>query len=193
VEVGQRFDLFGGRGTLNTALFWIEKENVTVSRPNGIFDQAGRLRSKGFEADLRGRPTRRLQLLASYGFTQAQFKDFFAEDGDGVVRDLRGRTPTFVPRHTARLWAAYDLPKGWQVALGTRYLGRTPPSNFNYYFVGGYTIWDAAVFYRARRMEWGLNLNNFTNKQRYFLGGINEVLLYPGRPIDVQGNVRYRF
>lgn len=96
-EVGQRFDLIGGRATLNTAFFWIEKENVTVSRPNGVFDQAGRLRSKGFEADLRGRPTRHLQLLASYGFTQAQFKDFFAEDGDGVVRDLRGRTPTFVP------------------------------------------------------------------------------------------------
>lgn len=192
-EVGQRFDLMGGRATLNTALFWIEKENVTVSRPNGIFDQAGKLRSKGFEADLRGRPTQRLQLLASYGFTQAQFLDFFAEDGDGVVRSLRGRTPTFVPRHTARLWAAYDLPRGWQVALGTRYMGKTPPSNFNYLFVGGYTIWDAALFYRARKMEWGLNLNNFTNKQRYFLGAINEILLYPGRPFDAQVNLRYRF
>lgn len=192
-EFGQRFDLLQGRATLNTALFWIEKENVTVSRPNGVFDQAGRLRSKGFEADLRGRPTRRLQLLASYGFTQAQFKDFFSEDGDGSLIDLRGRTPTFVPRHTASLWAAYDLPRGWQVALGTRYLGRTPPSNFNYYFMGGYTIWDAAVFYRARRFEWGLNLNNFTNKERYFTGAINEILLYPGRPFDAQMNIRYRF
>ena len=192
-EIGQRFDLLGGRATLNTALFWIEKENVTVSRPNGVFDQAGRLRSKGFEADLRGRPTRHLQLLASYGFTQAQFKDFFAEDGDGVVRDLKGRTPTFVPRHTARLWAAYDLPRGWQVALGNRYMGKTPPSNFNYIFVGGYTIWDAAVFYRTRKMQWGLNLNNFTNKERYFLGAINEILLYPGRPFDIQANVRFRF
>ncbi len=193
VEFGQRFDLLQGRATLNTALFWIEKENVTVSRPNGVFDQAGRLRSKGFEADLRGRPTRRLQLLASYGFTQAQFKDFFSEDGDGSLVDLRGRTPTFVPRHTARLWATYDLPRGWQVALGSRYLGRTPPSNFNYYFMGGYTIWDAAVFYRAKRFEWGLNLNNFTNKERYFTGGINEILLYPGRPFDIQANLRYRF
>ncbi len=192
-EFGQRFDLLRNRATLNTALFWIEKENVTVSRPNGIFDQAGRLRSKGFEAELRGRPTARLQLLSSYGFTQAQFKDFFAEDGDGVVRDLRGRTPTFVPRHTARLWAAYDLPRGFQVALGTRYLGKNPPSNFNYYFLGGYTIWDAAVFYRTRKFEWGLNLNNFTNKERYFLGAINEVLLYPGRPFDAQVNLRYRF
>jgi outer membrane receptor for ferric coprogen and ferric-rhodotorulic acid len=77
--------------------------------------------------------------------------------------------------------------------MGSRYLGRTPPSNFNYYFMGGYTIWDAAVFYRTRRMQWGVNLNNFTNKQRYFLGGINEVLLYPGRPFDAQVNLRYRF
>jgi hypothetical protein len=36
-------------------------------------------------------------------------------------------------------------------------------------------------------------LNNFTNKQRYFLGGINETLLYPGRPFEPQFNMRYRF
>lgn len=38
-----------------------------------------------------------------------------------------------------------------------------------------------------------MNLNNFTNKQRYFVGAINEIQLYPGRPFDIQGNVRFRF
>lgn len=189
-EIGQRFDLLQGRMTLNTSLFWITKENVTVSRANGILDQAGRVRSKGFEADLRGRATRKLQILASYGFTQSQFKDFELEDGDGVTRNLAGRTPSFVPKHTARLWAVHDIAKGWSVALGPRYISRAPVNNFDYYFLGGYTVWDAAVYYKTRRIDYSLNVNNLFNKERYLVASINDFLVYPGRPFDLTGRIK---
>jgi len=189
-EVGQRFDMLQGRMTLNTSLFWINKENVTVSRANGIFDQAGRVRSKGFEADLRGRATRKLQVLASYGFTQSQFQDFELEDGDGITRNLRGRIPSFVPKHTARLWAVQDFSRGWSVALGPRYISRTPVNNFNYYFLGGYTVWDAAVYYKTKRLDYSLNVNNLFNKERYLVASINDFLVYPGRPFDLTGRIK---
>ncbi len=192
-EVGQRFDLAQGRMTLNTSLFWINKQNVTVSRANGIFDQAGRVRAKGFEADLRGRATRKLQILASYGFTQSQFRDFELEDGDGVTRNLRGRIPSFVPKHTARLWAVQDFSRGWSVALGPRYISRTPVNNFNYYFLGGYTIWDAAVYYKTRRFDYSVNVNNLFNKERYLVAAINDFLVYPGRPFDLTGRIKFHF
>ncbi len=192
-EIGQRFDLLRGRMTLNTSLFWINKENVTVSRANGIFDQAGKVRAKGFEADLRGRATRSLQILASYGFTQSQFQDFELEDGDGVTRNLRGRIPAFVPKHTARLWAVQDLPKGWAVAVGPRYIARAPVNNFNYYFLGGYTVWDAAVYYKTKRIDYSLNANNLLNKERYLVASINDFLVYPGRPFDLSANLKFRF
>ncbi|MDX2268956.1 MAG: TonB-dependent receptor [Bryobacter sp.] len=192
-EIGQRFDLLGGRMTLNTSLFWINKENVTVSRANGVFDQAGRMRAKGWEADLRGRMTRTLQVMASYGFTQSQFKDFELPDGDGVTRNLVGRTPAFVPKHTARLWAVQDLPKGWAVAVGPRYVARAPVNNFNYYFLGGYTLWDAAVFYKTKHIDYSVNINNLFNKERYLVASINDFLVYPGRPFDLTANLRFRW
>lgn len=192
-EFGQRLDLMQGRLTLNTALFRIEKENVTVSRANGVFDQAGRMISKGFEADLRGRLTRKLTIKTSYGFTQAQFADFELEDGDGVTRNLRGRTPAFVPRHTFSFWGVYDFTSSLQVALGNRYLGRSPVNNFNYFFMGGYTLWDAAVFYRKSKWEYSVNLNNALNKERYLVASINDFLVYPGKPFDVTGTIRFRF
>ena len=193
VEIGQRFDMLNGRVTLNTALFRIVKENVTVSRANGIFDQAGRVLSKGFEADLRGRLTEKLTVRASYGFTQAQFDKFELEDGDGVVRNLQGRAPSFVPRHTENLWAIYDVNSKWRVALGQRYISRAPVNNFDYYWMGGYTIWNAAVFFRQQKAEYSVNLDNFTNKQRYFVGSINDYLLYPGSPFSITGTVRFHF
>jgi len=192
-EIGQRFDLLKNRMSLNTAFFIIEKQNVTVSRANGNFDQAGRLRSKGFEADLKGRLTRKLMIRSAYGFTQAQFKDFDLEDGDGVTRNLNGRTPTFVPRHTYSFWGIYDISSSLQVALGNRYIGRTPVNNFNYFFMGGYTLWDAAVFYRKSKWEYSVNLNNALNKERYLVSSINDFLVYPGKPFDATGTIRFRF
>jgi TonB-dependent siderophore receptor len=192
-EIGQRFDLFNHRVTINTALFRIVKENVTVSRTNGILDQAGRLESKGFEADLRSRLTSRLDVRASYGFVQAQFKDFELEDGDGVTRNLKGRIPSFVPRHTESFWGIYDLTRQWRVALGQRYMGRAPVNNFNYVVMGGYTTWDAAIFYRRSKAEYSVNLNNFTNKERYIVSSINDYLVYPGRPFEIIGTLRFHF
>lgn len=192
-EIGNRFDLLRGRLTLNTSLFWIDKNNVTVSRANGIFDQAGKVRSKGWEADIRGRVTRKLQVLGSYGFTQSQFQDFELEDGDGITRNLKGRIPAFVPRHTARLWGVYDLPKGWAVAVGPRYISSSPVNSFNYYFLGGYTIWDTAVYYKTKHIDYSVNLNNLFNKERYLVASINDYLVYPGKPFDVNVNLKFRW
>jgi iron complex outermembrane recepter protein len=193
VEFGQRFDLARGRVTLNTALFRIVKKNVTVSRANGIFDQAGEMTSRGFEADLKGRVTRRLSVKAAYGFTQAQFTDFELEDGDGVIRNIRGATPAFVPRHTVSFWGVYDVSRALQVAVGQRYLGRSPVNNFDYFYLGGYTLWDAAVYYRRSKMEYSVNLNNALNKNRYLVASINDYLVYPGKPLDVTGTIRFHF
>ena len=193
IEFGQRFNLLHNRITLDTALFRIIKENVTVSRANGILDQAGRMRSKGFEAALNGRLSRKLSLRASYGFTQAQFEDFELEDGDGIVRNLRGRTPSFVPRHTESFWGIYDVSRQWQVAVGQRYLGRVPVNNFDYVTLGGYSLLDAALFYHHRKTDVSLNFYNVLNKERYFVGSINDYLVYPGKPLDMTVTIRFHF
>lgn len=87
-----------------------------------------------------------------------------------------------MPKHTARLWAVQDFAKGWSVAVGPRYISRAPVNHFNYYFLGGYTLWDAAVYCRRGRVEYSFNANSS-----------NDFLVYPGRPLDVTGRVKFLF
>ncbi len=192
-EVGDRFNFFKNRVTLDTAVYHMIEKNVAVARSNGVIDQAGEQHSKGIEADLRGRLSQRLNFFANYGFTNAAYDEFVSQDGDGSFVEVRGNVPSFVARHTARLWTTYDFPNGLGVCLGGRYLGKRPTDQFNHVFMDGFTTWDTGFYYRRRKMEYNLFISNFLNKTRYFVAAINDTQLYPGLPINISGAIRFRF
>ena len=192
-EVGDRFNFFKNRLTLDTAVYHLIEKNVAVARSNGVIDQAGEQHSKGIEAELRGRVSQRLNFFANYGFTNAAFDEFVSQDGDGAFVEARGNTPSFVARHTARLWTTYDFPKGFGVTLGGRYLSKRPTDQFNHVFMGGFTTWDTGLYYRRRKIEYDVFFTNFLNKTHYFIAAINDTQLYPGPPINISGAVRFHF
>jgi iron complex outermembrane receptor protein len=192
-EVGSRFNFFNNRLTLDTAVYHMIEKNVAVARSNGVIDQAGEQHSKGIEAELRGRLSQRLNFFGNYGFTNAAFDEFESQDGDGSFVEARGNVPSFVARHTARLWTTYDLPKGFGVSLGGRYLSKRPTDQFNHVFMGGFTTWDTGFYYRRHKMEYNLFITNFLNKTHYFIAAINDTQLYPGPPVNISGAVRYHF
>ena len=192
-EVGDRFTFFNNRLTLDTAVYHLIEKNVAVARSNGVIDQAGEQHSKGIEAELHGRLSQRLNFFANYGFTNAGYDEFVSQDGDGSFVEVRGNFPSFVARHTARLWTTYDFPKGFGMSLGGRYLSKRPTDQFNHVFMGGFTTWDTGVYYRRRKLEYDLFISNFLNKTHYFIAAINDTQLYPGPPINVSGAVRYHF
>jgi outer membrane receptor protein involved in Fe transport len=75
-EAGGRFKLFEDRLSLNVAWYRIVQKNVSVSRANGEIDQAGQQYSKGAEVELRSRINQKLNVYASYGFTQPAYDNF---------------------------------------------------------------------------------------------------------------------
>ena len=75
-EAGQRLRLMRDRIQLNTTLFNITKRNVTFSRPGGIFEQVGKVRSRGFEADLDARVSPAFSMNLGYGYTDAEYVDY---------------------------------------------------------------------------------------------------------------------
>ncbi len=192
-EVGTRFNFFKNRLTLDTAVYHMIEKNVAVARSNGVVDQAGEQHSKGIEADLRSRLSQRLNFFANYGFTNAAYDEFVSQDGDGSFVEVRGNVPSFVARHTARLWTTYDFPKGLGVSIGGRYLGRRPTDQFNHVFMDGSTTWDTGFYYRRAKVEYDLFVSNFLNKTRYFVAAINDTQFYPGPPINISGAIRFRF
>jgi iron complex outermembrane receptor protein len=198
-EAGTRLNLLQDRVTVNASAYRMVRENIVVFRGANSFDQGGRQTSSGFEVEIRGRASQRLSMFANYGFTQARFDDFIASDFDvnfdEFFVDVSGRTPPHVPRHTMRIWGTYQFPRGFGASLGTRYVSRRAADQFNYFFLDGYTIWDAGFYYRRSNMEYGVNIKNFGNKKNYFVSSIiwNGNQLYPGPPIDVTATIRFRF
>lgn len=189
-EIGQRFYLLQRRLTVTTALFDIKRKNVTYAIPTapGDFTQAGQQSSRGVELDAEGVIGKGITALLNYGYADAQFDDFLQG-----TRQLAGLRPNFVARHTGSLWVTKAFDNGFGFSLGGRYRGNLFSDRLNSIRLGGFTTWDANLFYRRNKIEYSVNFMNILNKRRYFLSAINDNQLYPGAPINVFGTIRWRF
>ena len=96
LEIGQRARLFQDRITVNTAVFRIVKRNVTFSRPGGVFEQVGKVRSQGVEIDTDTRLSQKMRLSLGYGYTNATYLDYRTS----LTTDLSGNKRPRVPPHS---------------------------------------------------------------------------------------------
>ena len=90
-------------------------------------------------------------------------------------------------------WLRKEWASGFSAALGTRYVGPQFANNGNTVRIGGYNTLSGAVSLRRERWEWSLNADNLFNRQRYFLPGQFDNLVFPGAPINVSSTIRLRF
>lgn len=112
-EAGGHLAFADGRVRTDFSLFWIEcrDQQLTVF-PEGtttgrMMSNAGRSRSRGVEVSLSWKPTTRLGVWGSYGFTDARFVKF--DDGEA---DYAGNVLPYAPRNTVSLGATYRLHVG---------------------------------------------------------------------------------
>ncbi|WP_412070282.1 TonB-dependent receptor domain-containing protein [Rubrivirga sp. IMCC43871] len=94
VEGGVKVE--GAVAAASIAAFWIQKDDALTVGPGGFFEQTGRQRSRGVEAEARAQ-LGGVTALASYAFTDAEV----IED-DNVAPGTR---LPFAPRHAASVWA----------------------------------------------------------------------------------------
>lgn len=144
-EAGVKFEIMKGL-TGTAALFNIEKENVLyteVINGESFTRTAGKVRSRGFEFDITGAVTDNINLIASYGLTDA----LIVEDPD-----YAGNVPANVARHTYSLFATYDFGKVWgdnTLKIGGGFHGRSaaPGVAANTYWLPAYVVFDAMIAY----------------------------------------------
>jgi len=198
-EAGARLNFFQNRVTLDASGYHILRKDIIVDRGFGSFDQGGRQISNGAELEIRARASQALTLFANYGFVQAQVTDLVATDFDinfdEFPVNISGNVPAHVPKHTTRIWGTYEFPRGFGASVGMRYVSKRAADAFNYFFMDGYTVWDAGLYYRRSNMEYSINAKNIGNRKNYFVSSIiwNGSQLYPGPPADVSATVRFRF
>lgn len=127
---------------------------------------SGRSRLHGFELELRGKVTRRLELFAAFGSSRTRFTEFTSSSGD-----FSGKEFTRSPRQTASLGGMWK-PSPLAINLDVSYEGRTfgNPANDPNRRNPSHTLVNAKLSHalgpKARFFMAGLNLLN----ERYTIG-----------------------
>ena len=186
-EVGQRLRLMQERLQISTAVFQIEKRNIARSLGGGVFDQIGKLRSRGFEAELNGRVRPMWSVNLGYGFTHATFVDFITRRGE----DRSGNRPRRSPHHTLSFATSHAWQNGLSLSVGGRVVSSQFINDSNTVAFNEYGLLDLGASYTSGRVQYLLNLTNVTDTQ-YWASSLGNRQLYPGQPFNVMASVRIR-
>ena len=194
-EVGAKFDLFGGV-TSNITFFDIHKRNVLYTETIGdetYAKTAGKVRSRGIEVDVAGSLSENLNVIASYGYTDAKVE----EDPEYAGKPLPN-----VPRHTGSLFLTYDINNVYDsntltLGAGGHALSRRSGTNGADYYLPGYAVADVFAAYRMKLqypVTLQVNVKNLFDKT-YYTSSIasNNLGNQIGDPREVQFTVKMAF
>ncbi|QLG47208.1 TonB-dependent receptor [Costertonia aggregata] len=198
LEAGAKGEFLNGRIFANLAIFNITQKNILLGDTFDLdnLTTRGEQRSTGFEMDISGYVSPNFQLVASYGFADAEI----VED---AIEEFIGEPIGGAPRHTANFWGRYDFMnktlRGVGLGFGAQYVDErftwyNPAYDTGRVLLPSYTIFDAAVYYRPNNtgIQLTLKLNNLFD-ETYWLGGLNPSRLGPGAPRNVLLNATYKF
>ena len=194
-EVGAKFDLFDGV-TSNITFFDIHKRNVLYTETIGdetYAKTAGKVRSRGIEVDVAGSLSENLNVIASYGYTDAKVE----EDPEYAGKPLPN-----VPRHTGSLFLTYDINNVYDsntltLGAGGHALSRRSGTNGADYYLPGYAVADVFAAYRMKLqypVTLQVNVKNLFDKT-YYTSSIasNNLGNQIGDPREVQFTVKMAF
>ncbi len=202
-EAGVRIEGFNKRLTSTIAVYQITKQNVSTPDirpgvPSGFSVQFGEQRSRGVEIDLSAQPTRRWNLIFTYGYINAIVSKDNARAG---AIPIVGNALLGAPGHTGSIWSSYEFDKslvrGLGFGVGLFGVGRRFGDNEHTFEVPGYARADASVFYRAYkadrvRFRLALNLNNLLDK-KYYEGVRGRYGVVPGPPRNAVASLQFVF
>lgn len=172
LEVGSKVAI--NKLLLTAALFQI-KRPFAYTTASGDYAIDGEQRNRGLELMADGDVTERLHLFGGMTWLDPRLLDTASTQTDD--KQIVG-----LPRYTASLFAAYDLPmfSGTDIHAGVHYVGRRSTDNQNEGWVGSYTTLDAGAAYKTQLFDtattFRLDVTNLTNRHYWtniVPGGLN--------------------
>ena len=191
-EVGMK-SLLGGRWTLNTAIYRIERSNIVQSTGEVIggvtqMEALGLVRSKGGELDLLADLTERWVVNLSYAYNDAKV----IEAGTNGITDAAGGRFVNVPRNKLGLWTRYELPAlNSAIGFGADYMDERISRDGQR--VKPYTVFD--ISWKTQWQQWQVqaNVKNVFDKVYAASGFIERNGHFPGEPRRVYLQASYTF
>lgn len=172
LEVGSKVAI--DKLLLTAALFQI-KRPFAYTNASGDYAIDGEQRNRGLELMADGDATEHLHLFGGMTWLDPRLLDTASTQTDD--KQIVG-----LPRYTASLFAAYDLPmfSGTDIHGGVHYVGRRSTDNQNEGWVGSYTTLDAGAAYKTQLFDtattFRLDVTNLTNRHYWtniVPGGLN--------------------
>lgn len=199
-EVGFKQEFLDRRARATFAVYQMERTNIGIPDANGITQQVGSQRSRGFEADLIAETTQGLRFSGSYAYNDAVLTEFSEQVIIGIdpffrpifgTVDRTGNRPTFAPRHIFNAWVSRDIARTLVVGGGARYVSNQFIAEDNGFVIDGVLTFDAMASYAFRDLVLELNIKNLTNRE-YDRRGFGDNSITPADPITVYFGVGYR-
>ena len=171
VEAGFKAAAFDRRLTVNLAAFHTDYDNYQANFYDTVAGavvtrliNAGRVSTRGVEADIAARPTPQLTLNAALAYIDARIDDFKCPAAAAASCTLNGKTLPFSPKFKTYLRANYavPLPNGLQADFNADYTYQTK-TQFDLFqsplaVQGAYGIVNAAVELSSGEGGWRVAL-----------------------------------
>ena len=187
IEVGNKSSFLRDRVSFTAALYDTRRANF-LQTIAGVPQTVGGTKTTGAEFDLSVVPARGMTVIASYARQRARYTQLAA------TADI-GKRVASVPDTLASLWTTYEFPtgrlKGLGLGVGLSYKDGIWVDQANLQWIPGYTVADAAIFYRRANWELHLAINNLTDRA-WFAKAANTGAT-PGDPRNLQLSFTAKF
>lgn len=202
-EAGLKGEVLNGVLFFDLALFTTDLRNQQIYRtaPSGrgsYLDNAGTSRNKGFEISASAKPLSGMDVLLSYGLTDATIKRYVKD----TTTNYNGRKTPYIPRNTfsgqlSQEFRIHSLKYLDNVRLNVlyQYIGKQYWDLNNKFAQEGYGLLQAkaAFSYRNACVEfWGKNLLN-TEYTAFLFESSNKQYAQTGKPAQLGVNITLDF
>ncbi|MFT3815803.1 MAG: TonB-dependent siderophore receptor [Acidovorax sp.] len=193
-EIGTKGSFLNKRLNASLALFNIEDKNRAYNDPDDptgtYYLAAGKVRSRGVEAEVGGQITPSWNIIVGYTYLQTKYlKDTYSE---GMAFNPAQ------PEHTLKLWTNYRFTSpdlmGLSLGGGMNFFSSLKSQTTPVLEQGPVAVFGAQIGYDINKhLSATLTINNLFNKKYYqrvsYLGNSN----YFGEPRNVMLNLRLRY
>ena len=201
IEAGFKREFLDRHGRATFAVYQLERLNIGIPDANGVTQQVGSQRSRGFETELFLETSAGLRFVGSYAHNSAELTDFseqiivgfdpvFFVPIFGTV-DRSGNRPAFAPENIFNAWISQSIARRFVVGGGARYVSDQFIAEDNEFVIGGVLTFDAMASYSFRDLLLELNIRNLTNRE-YNRRGFGDTSVTPADPTTVYFGATYR-
>lgn len=211
-EAGLKYKIPNKDILLTASAFHILEDHYLISDlVHGGSEDAGSVKSQGFELSAHANIAKNLRLIASYSYTDIRFNKSNLTDsrynkisGQSYGSDVSesGMSVPYVPRNMFSVFADYMIPsnivKGVGINGGIRYVGFTYVDNVESFKSPAYFLFDIGAHYDLgeatpilKGLKAQLAISNLTNK--YYTTSCSDSVCYLGQGRRVYGNLTYNW